>query len=57
MRAVGHHADDLKFLVRDRDTKSSAQSGSGQEEIPPDVADVVTFPHGHGDTRHLASTR
>jgi 3-amino-4-hydroxybenzoic acid synthase len=31
--------------------------GSGQEEVPPDVADVVILPYGHGDTRHLAAAR
>jgi hypothetical protein len=31
--------------------------GSGQEEVPPDVADVVILPYSHGDTRHLAAAR
>jgi hypothetical protein len=31
--------------------------GSAQEEVPPDVADVVILPHGHGDTGHLAASR
>jgi hypothetical protein len=31
--------------------------GSGQEEVPPDVADVVILPYGHGHTRHLAAAR
>jgi 3-amino-4-hydroxybenzoic acid synthase len=29
--------------------------GSGQEDITPDVADVVILPYGHGDTRQLAA--
>ncbi len=31
--------------------------GSGQEEVSPDVADVVILPYGPGDTRHLAAAR
>jgi hypothetical protein len=33
------------------------RAGSGQVEVPPDVADVVISPYGHGDTRHLAGAR
>jgi 3-amino-4-hydroxybenzoic acid synthase len=29
--------------------------GRGQEDIPPDVADVVILPYGHGGTRQLAT--
>jgi hypothetical protein len=31
--------------------------GGDLEEVPPDVADVVILPYGHGDTRHLATAR